>query len=200
MRVPLLFHHPSLPRIQLAINATSMSILPTILDLLTTTSSLSQQDSEIASDLLQQYEGQSLIREFEPERNGRQQWNMGVLNPGGTVLSVSSAAVPYRLIMPVCKSGVYRFTSNDMDPYEDSPLEEYSLDSMQKRVHKEIGKPAAQWVAEAEKVGKWWMLEMRRRWDFNGAALQNDRRPEELEGAGMKGTKTKRPWWNPRRR
>ncbi|TVY30053.1 hypothetical protein LHYA1_G002536 [Lachnellula hyalina] len=200
MRVPLLFHHPSLPRIQLAINATSMSILPTILDLLTTTSSLSQQDSEIASDLLQQYEGQSLIREFEPERNGRQQWNMGVLNPGGTVLSVSSAAVPYRLIMPVCKSGVYRFTSNDMDPYEDSPLEEYSLDSMQKRVHKEIGGPAAQWVAEAEKVGKWWMLEMRRRWDFNGAALQNDRRPEELEGAGMKGTKTKRPWWNPRRR
>jgi hypothetical protein len=197
MRVPLLFHHPSLPRIQLAINATSISILPTILDLLTTTSSLSKQDSKIASDLLQQYEGQSLIREFDPERNGRQQWNIGVLNPGGTVLSVSSAAVPFRLIMPVCKSGVYRFTSNDIDPYEDSPLEEYAIESMKKRVTTEISEAAADWVVDAEKVGKWWMLEMRRRWKFNGAALQDDRRPEELEGAGMTGTKKNRPWWNP---
>jgi hypothetical protein len=179
-------------------NATSVSILPTILDLLTATSSLGKQDSEIASDLIQQYEGQSLIREFEPERNGRQIWNMGVLNPGGTVLSVSSAAVPYRLIMPVCKSGVYRFTANDIDPYEDHPLEEYSLDAMRKRVAGEIGEEAAKWVVDAEKVGKWWMLEMRRRWSFNGAALQDDRRPEELEGVGMAGTKKKKPWWNPR--
>jgi len=200
MRVPLLFHHPSLPRIQLSMNATSVSILPTLLDLLTTTSSLGKQDSEIASDLIQQYEGQSLIREFESERNGRQIWNMGVLNPGGTVLSVSSAAVPYRLIMPVCKSGVYRFTANDIDPYEDHPLEEYSLDAMRKRVGTEIGEEAAKWVVDAEKVGKWWMLEMRRRWSFDGAALQDDRKPEELEGAGMAGTKKKKPWWNPRRK
>lgn len=197
LRVPLLFHHPALPRIQLDINATSLSILPTILDLLTATSSLSDRDTKIANDLIQEYEGQSLIRPFQPDRNGRQQWNMGVLNPGGTVLSVSSAAVPFRLIMPVCKSGVYRFTSNDIDPYEDSPVEEYTLSGMKKRVGKEISEAAAEWVGDAEKVGKWWMLEMRRRWKYDGAALQTDRTPEEMAGVGMAGTKKKNHWWNP---
>ena len=192
LRVPLIFHHPSLPRIQLAINATSLSIIPTILDLLITTSSLNTQDLDIASHLIHQYEGQSLIRPFIPKKHGRQQWNIAVLNAGGALLSVSSAAAPYRLVLPICKPGVYRFTDTDQDPNEVSAVDENSISALAKKLRRRFGDEAAEWVVEAEKVGKWWALEQRRRWGYEGASLQDDRRPEEMRGVG----KTKgRHWW-----
>ncbi|TVY83542.1 hypothetical protein LSUE1_G002197 [Lachnellula suecica] len=197
LRVPLLFHHPALPRIQLELNATSLSIVPTILDLLTQTESLNEEDAEIASSLTHQYEGQSLIRPFVRERNGRQQWNVGVLNAGGAVLSVSSAAVPYRLVLPVCKNGVYRFTDNLLDPHEQDPLEENNIEELVNSVARKYGVATtddpATWVVDAEKVGKWWGVEMRRRWRYGGAALQNDRKPAEMAGLGKV---KKEHWWN----
>ena len=192
LRVPMIFHHPSLPRIQLAINATSLSIIPTILDLLITTSSLNSQDLDIASNLIHQYEGQSLIRPFIPRRNGRQQWNIGVLNAGGALLSVSSAAVPFRLVLPICKPGVYRFTDTNRDPNEISATEKNSISALANSLRRTLGDEEAEWVVEAEKIGRWWVLEQRRRWGYDGAALQDDRRPDEMNGVG----KTKgRHWW-----
>ncbi|KFY44520.1 hypothetical protein V495_03416 [Pseudogymnoascus sp. VKM F-4514 (FW-929)] len=192
LRVPLVFYHPSLPRIQLGINATSLSIIPTILDLLVATSSLSTPDVDIASNLIHQYEGQSLIRPFVNNKNGRQQWNIAVLNAGGAFLSVSSAAVPYRLVLPICKAGIYRFTHTDQDPYEASPIEANSISALAEKLNKELGDEASQWVVEAEEVGKWWVLEQRRRWGFDGASLQDDRNPNDVDGMEKgKG----RHWW-----
>lgn len=197
VRVPLLFHHPSLPREQLHINATSVSIIPTILDLLTATSSLNKQDTVIAKNLIHQYEGQSLIRPFQSSKNGRQAWNIGVINAGGAILSVSSAAVPYRLAFPICRNGVYRFTDNVLDPNEIQPIEQYSLSALEKEVRKvygeELGDEVAEWVQSAGKVGKWWVLEQRRRWRYGGAALQDDRRSDEMDGMGKI---KKAHWWN----
>ncbi|CAG8956087.1 hypothetical protein HYFRA_00011871 [Hymenoscyphus fraxineus] len=198
MRVPLLFHHNSLPRIQLQVNATSTSILPTILDLLSTTSSLNKQDTDIAKNLVHQYEGQSLIRPFVPKKNGRQAWNIGILNAGGALLSVSSAAVPYRLVLPICRNGVYRFTDVLLDPNELHPIEDYSIETLAKQLrnfYKNIGadgEEAAKWISDAEKVGKWWVLEQRRKWRFGGSALQEDRKAEEMEGMGKVSQKK---WW-----
>ena len=193
IRVPLLFHHPSLPRIQLGVNGTSMSVIPTILDLLTATSSLNAQDSDIASNLIHQYEGQSLLRPYQVEKNGRQSWIISVINAGGAILSVSSAAVPHRLILPVCKSGVYRFTSTNRDPNELHPIEEYSISELAARVAQKYDDAAAEWVIDAEKIGKWWVLEQRRRWRFSGASLLVDQKPEEFKGAGEV---KKEHWWN----
>ncbi|TVY93390.1 hypothetical protein LAWI1_G001131, partial [Lachnellula willkommii] len=192
MRVPLVFYHPSLPRIQLGINATSLSIIPTILDLLVATSSLDGKDIDAASNLMHQYEGQSLIRPFVPERHGRQQWNIGVLNAGGGFLSVSSAAVPFRLVLPICKAGVYRFTDTDRDPNEISPIEENSIAALAKTLRRKHGDESSEWIAEAEKIGKWWVSEQRRRWRYDGASLQEDRKPKEMEDVGK--TKGKH-WW-----
>ena len=161
LAVPLVFHHPLLPRIQLDVNATSLSIIPTILDLLISTSSLNAQDLEIASNLIHQYEGQSLLRPYRTEKNGRQAWNIAVLNAGGAVLSVSSAAMPFRLVIPVCKAGVYRFTSTASDPNELAPMEEYSVTALAARVRRQHGDAAAKWVIEAEKIGKWWVFEQK---------------------------------------
>lgn len=197
MRVPLNFYHPSMPRLQLHVNATSLSIIPTLLDLLVTTSSLDAEDSNIASDLIQQYEGQSLIRPFQVRKNNRQAWNIAVLNAGGGFLSVSSVAVPYRLVIPVCKSGVFRFTSTDIDPNERNPIEANSITQLKSRVLRSVRRhlktEAGAWIEEAEQIGKWWVLEQRRRWRYQGATLQDDRRPTELKGAGAE---KKEHWWD----
>ncbi|EHL00447.1 hypothetical protein M7I_3529 [Glarea lozoyensis 74030] len=153
------------------------------------------KDTEIANNLVHQYEGQSLIRPFVTKKRGRQAWNVGVLNAGGAVLSVSSAAVPYRLVLPVCKNGVYRFTDVSKDPNELNPIEEFSVEALSKKVSKtytEEGEEVGQWVGDAAKVGKWWVLEQRRRWRFGGAALQNDRKSDEMEGMGKT---VKKHWW-----
>lgn len=178
---------------QLEVNATSLSIIPTILDLLVTTSSINKEDEVIASDLIQQYEGQSLIRPYQVRKNGRQAWNLGVINAGGALVSVSSAAVPFRLVMPICKSGSYRFTANDVDPAELHPVEGNSVKELAGKIMSSHGRDAVEWVQQAEKIGKWWVLEQRRRWRYNGASLQDDRTPEELEGAGAE---RKEHWWD----
>lgn len=194
LRVPLIFHHPLLPRIQLNINATSLSIIPTILDLLTSTASLNPSDSITANHLMNQYEGQSLIRPFQATKNGRHQWNIGVLSAGGAILSVSSAAVPHRLVLPVCKAGTYRFTSNLIDPDELDPIEDYSIVALARRVRndKRFGDAAADWVLQAERMGKWWVKEQRRKWGYRGASLMTDRTTSELKGVN---TTPKKHWW-----
>jgi hypothetical protein len=195
----------------LGINATSLSIIPTILDLLVETSSLNVPDVEIASNLIHQYEGQSLIRPFVARKEGRNHWhrdnwNIGVLNAGGAFLSVSSAVVPFRLVFPICKSGVYRFTNTDTDPYELDPIEANNINDLANilrsdpdyvnKLFKEDDasdpRLAARWVVEALSVGKWWVIEQRRRWGFDGASLQDDRDPNDVDG--MKKGKG-RHWW-----
>ncbi len=192
LRVPLLFHHPKLPRIQLQVNATSMSILPTILDLLTTTSSLDGMDTDIAENLIHQYEGQSLIRPFIREKNGRQVWNVGILNAGGSALSISSAAVPYRLILPICKNAKYRYTNTDRDPYELEPIEAMSIKRLGRKLTRRYGEAEGQWVVDAEKLGRWWVGRMRTRWRYYGTSLQRDRTAKEMKGTGVM---VHKHWW-----
>jgi len=149
---------------------------------------------DIASNLVQQYEGQSLIRPFQSRKHGRQAWNIGILNAGGAVLSVSSAAVPFRLVLPICKNGVYRFTDTSKDPNELAPVEEFSIEKLAQRMMKEYSDDvASKWVVEAEKIGKWWVLEQRRRWQYHGGGSVNDIDPNELKGMG---TVKKAHWWN----
>lgn len=176
----------------MGINATSLSIIPTILDLLVETSSLSALDVDIASNLIHQYEGQSLLRPFVTKKNCRQQWNIAVLNAGGAFLSVSSAAVPFRLVLPICKAGIYRFTDTERDPYEASAIEANSISALANKLRKKFGDEASRWVIEAEEVGKWWVVEQRQRWGFDGASLQDDRNPNDVDGMEKgKG----RHWW-----
>ncbi|ODA77199.1 hypothetical protein RJ55_06826 [Drechmeria coniospora] len=60
--VPLVLSHPKLPAIDTNDAVLSLQILPTILDLLVETGSLSEPDAAVARDLARNYEGQSLLR------------------------------------------------------------------------------------------------------------------------------------------
>lgn len=167
-RVPITFRHPQMPRVQYETNATSISILPTLLDLLVNTGSLNDQDTTTISDLVQDYEGQSLIRPYKPTHNGRRAWNFGVINGGGRMLALTSPDAPWRLVMPFDEKSAYRFTDLSTDPLELKPVEDWTKDGLAETVKHKYGEEAAKWVVEAEGVGKWWGLERKRLWGYTG--------------------------------
>ncbi|KAF5019423.1 hypothetical protein F66182_8577 [Fusarium sp. NRRL 66182] len=166
-RVPISFRHPNIPRVQYEANVTSISILPTILDLLVNSGSLNAQDSAIASDLANDYEGQSLIRPYQKTMDGRRAWNFGLINPGGGMLTVTSADAPWRLAVPLKKDLEYTFTDLGKDPLELDALDQWSIKAMIKDVKRKYGDEAAKWVHEADEVAHWWALERRRLWGYN---------------------------------
>lgn len=165
--IPLVFHHPLLPRMQVTANTTSLSLLPTLLDLLVQTRSLNDKDSDIASDLMNGYEGQSLIRPYKATHKDRQAWNFGLINPGGEILSVGSAAVPYRLILPMTDNFEYKFINPETDPEEKSILAEWEAEMLAEHVRGVHGDLAAKWVGEAVQVGRWWVGERKRLWNHH---------------------------------
>ncbi|RPA87628.1 alkaline phosphatase-like protein [Ascobolus immersus RN42] len=175
-RVPLVFRHPKLPRLQISAKTTSISILPTILDLLISSNSLSQGvETETAKHLIHEYEGQSLIRPYKTSKNGRRAWNFGVVNPGGTHLSVTSADTDFRLVIPVCEKAAHLFSNLRKDPGEVNIVQEWDEKKVVSTVRKQVGEEEAKWVEEALKVGAWWIWEGRRRWDYTGESRREDR-------------------------
>lgn len=166
-RIPVVFRHPLLPRIQVTANATTMSVVPTILDLLVNTNSLNSEDSEIARDLMNEYEGQSLIRPYQAQKNGRQAWNFGIINSGGTMLSVSSAASTYRLIVPLTTDFEYTFSDLGTDPHETDLITDWTLQGLIKQVQEDHGEEAAKWARDAESVARWWVEERKRLWNYH---------------------------------
>lgn len=173
-RVPLVFRHPRLPRIEVETNATSLSIVPTILDLLVHSNSLNAHDRRVAEWLAPEYQGQSLARPFKNSQRGRRSWNMGIINAGGSLLSVTSAGDPYRLVVPVQNSTKgyggkvfeYRFTHTGIDPAEKQALERWSLEELVPAVTKFYGAGAARWTESAALMGRWWIDEQKRIWNY----------------------------------
>lgn len=192
-RVPLLFLHPSIPRVQLSAKTTSLAIVPTILDLLIHTASLNTRNIETARYLIHQYQGQSLVRKFVPSKDGgRQLWYFGMINPGGSMMVVSSAATEYRLLLPLCSSSSFMFTDTGADPGEKDPIVEWTLENMVKTVRDMKGEEAAEWTMQAEKLGRWWFWEQRERWNYHKAARSTDRSAEDSQGGQIK----KEHWWD----
>ncbi|KAI9795216.1 MAG: hypothetical protein M1833_007298 [Piccolia ochrophora] len=174
--IPMVFHHPSLPRIQLNKTVTQLSVLPTILDLLTSTNSLSTPQTDIVKDLIPEYEGQSLIRRFLPSHDGRQAWHFGVVNPGGNQLTVVSSAHPFRLVVPICETTSFTFSDLEHDPLEARSVRDWDGgEPLIRKVAQAYGAEAAKWVDDAEKVSRWYVWEARRRWGYWGGTRREDR-------------------------
>lgn len=191
-RIPITFYHPLLPRALVKSTVTQLSILPTILDLLASTGSLSSADTAIARDLIPEYEGQSLIRNFVPSRDGRQAWNIGVVNPGGTHLALTSAARPYRYVLPVCEPTAFSFSHLEKDPAEAQAVKSWDGGAaMASKVRAAYGDDAAQWAREAEEIGLWYLWEARRRWGYWSGSRREDRGAGHAEDGLLKHDH----WW-----
>ena len=143
-----------------------MSILPTIFDLLAQTDSVPQVQKDVLSDVIPEYEGQSIIRPFQPSDQGRRAWNFGVANPGGNKLSIISSSDPYRLVRPLCEKEPFSFTHMTEDPWEESPLEDWDILKLINTAGEKYGSEASGWLSDAEAVSRWWVIDARRRWSF----------------------------------
>ncbi|KAI9825760.1 MAG: hypothetical protein M1819_000478 [Sarea resinae] len=172
-KVPLVFYHPLLPRLHLTAQASTMSVLPTILDLLVSSGSLDSADQNVAKHLLGEYEGQSLVREYQATYKGRKAWHVSLINPGGAFLAISAAALPFRLIMPLCHTAMLRFTDLSNNADEHVKLEAWSIEGLSTSVAAIYGVDAAQWTIEAKAVGTWWFWETKRLWGFGSSSRQN---------------------------
>lgn len=164
--VPMVFSHPRLPAINIDGRVTSLQILPTILDLLVESSSLNEKSARAIQDLLPLYEGQSMIRELVPEKDGKLDWQFTVMNTGATWLALRSAPKPYRLIIPLVPDVEWRFSDVDLDPHEEHTLQSFSLLPLLELVAKRHGDEAAQWVKDAANVAKWWVNENWARYEY----------------------------------
>jgi hypothetical protein len=168
-RVPLVFSHPNLPVIQLQESVTAMSIVPTILDLLIETGSLSDPERGAAKDLLRNYEGQSLIRSLErPEGETRQRWQFTAISPGGQGVSVRSMDEPrWRMVVPLIEDLEWWFSDLEQDAHEEDSIGTFGFVELLRAVEEKHGIEAAQWAEEAAFVTRWWVTENHDRWRYN---------------------------------
>ncbi|KAL7797534.1 alkaline-phosphatase-like protein [Trichoderma ceciliae] len=168
--VPLVFSHPQLPSIDINDAVVSYQILPTILDLLLETGSLSASQTGIAEDVIQNYEGQSLIRPLIHfnEKTGQPDWQFSVMNPGRATVAVRDARQPHwRLTVPIIENTEWRFTDLDTEPHEEEHLVAFEFAGFLHKIEEERSLEAAHWVEEAAFVARWWVEENSMRWHYN---------------------------------
>ncbi|KAK1966591.1 sulfatase [Colletotrichum sublineola] len=177
--VPLVLSHPNLPPITIDDAVSAQQILPTILDLLIETGSLSKPASKAASDLLHNYEGQSLIRPVKKSRPGTVyqrtplsppevgNWQFTVINPGRAMVGVRDARrKAWRLVVPVVDNIEWRFTDAEKDPRDADPVLGFELTDFLAKVEEAHGPDAARWVEEAAFIARWWVEENSKRWQY----------------------------------
>lgn len=163
-RVPIMFRHPHLPRYQYSVNASTLNIVPTIVDLLRSTGSLDSKDTAIADELIHEYQGQSLIRPYKPKEGNRRAWNFHVINIGAGMMAVTSADTHWRMVLPVQKTFEFRFTDLGSDPEEASPTTAWDPEQLTEAVDKQYGPEAAKWAKEAIDIARWHTIEQQRLW------------------------------------
>jgi hypothetical protein len=203
--IPLLFIHPDLPRLQLKASTTPLSIIPTVLDLLLQTGSLSEPAVETVNTLLPKYQGNSMIRELSysvltadggMEKAFFKPFHFSAINPGGSLLAISDASTSFRLIFPLCSSIPLRFTDIASDPTETDPAIAWTLDELIAIIKVKHGTKAKEWVKLAQELGRWWFWEQREKWDYWGYARSTGRGGAEVAGAGRV---KKKHWWETKR-
>ncbi|KAH6977560.1 sulfatase domain protein [Ilyonectria sp. MPI-CAGE-AT-0026] len=170
LHVPLVFSHPKLPVIDVEDAVTSHQILPTILDLLVETGSLSTSESQAARDLMRNYEGQSLLRPASDFSlvTGQPNWQFTIMNPGRAMLSVRDAHQPnLRVVVPIVHDIEWRFSNLTRDPHEQATVVAFDFRRFLGKVEREHSAEAAAWVEKAAFMSRWWVEENRRRWRFH---------------------------------
>lgn len=204
--IPLLFVHPDLPRVQLKASTTPLSIIPTVLDLLLQTDSLSDYAADTATTELPKYQGSSLIRHLNysvPTTDGSgvgsaffEPFHFSAINPGGSLLAISDASSSYRLVFPLCSSIPLRFTDIAMDPTEADPSIAWTMDELISIIKVKHGVKATQWAKLAQELGRWWFWDQHDKWGYWGNARATGRGGADVAGAGRV---KKNHWWETRR-
>ncbi|EGU74999.1 hypothetical protein FOPG_14705 [Fusarium oxysporum f. sp. conglutinans race 2 54008] len=168
--VPLILSHPQLPPFNVDDAVHSTQVLPTILDILLETGSLSPSSRDAASSLITNYEGQSLLRPSRTQTsdNSTGQWQFTVTNPGRAMLTVRDARFPNRhLVVPVIENVDWRLSDLEKDPHEYDSVQALDFTEFVKTVEGRFGRDVAEWAEEGAFVTRWFVKENGRRWRFD---------------------------------
>ncbi|KAL4892221.1 alkaline-phosphatase-like protein [Aspergillus ambiguus] len=183
-QIPIVLAHPHLPPVEITTPVMSDQIVPTILDLLIESSSLSPNGTTVAGDVRALYEGQSMIRPLAKEEENIQDWQFTVMNTGGSWLAVRSAARPgYRLVIPLIDDLEWRFTNLAVDPNELHPIKDFNLVDLAKTLDAKYGEDAVNWLRDAAHIAEWWVGENWRRYGYGTPETTGTRNMTE-ENAG----------------
>lgn len=162
--VPLVFSHPHLPIIDINDLVSSMSILPTVLDLLLETNGLSAPQQQAARDLLHSYEAPSLLRTLKSQER---RWYFTSVSPGGQAISTRSMDAPrWRLLVPLIQDAEWYFSDLETDPHEENQVASFDFVGMLRAVEKKHGADAAKWAEEAAFATRWWVVDNHERWRY----------------------------------
>lgn len=81
------------------------------------------------------------------------------------MVSVTAAGLPYRLVLPFKEGFEYVFSDLNQDPGE-LHLKLWTMKDLVDDVMSKHEASAAEWLEDAEQVGKWWVNEQRRIWGY----------------------------------
>lgn len=168
--IPLVISHPKLPAFDVHDAVHSSQVLPTILDLLLETGSLTNASRQAATDLIRNYEGQSLIRRprLVDEDTGQAYWQFTVTSPGRAMLTARDTRHPERrLVVPVIENVEWRVTNLTCDPEERDSLQGFDFVDFLKSVDEKYGREFAAWVEEGAFLARWFVKENSKRWRFD---------------------------------
>ncbi|EGX87938.1 sulfatase domain protein [Cordyceps militaris CM01] len=174
--VPIVFSHPNLPKVSIGDVVSTMQILPTVLDLLIESDSLSGESKRAATDLVQNYEGQSLLRPVHPAaENGHGDWQFSVTNPGGATLAARDGRnANWRLTFPITSGQDWHFVDASSNS---TGIFSLSFDTLRSRAETQLGREVADWLEEAAIVSRWWLDENQKRWRY-GKYTPNDNKKD----------------------
>lgn len=179
--IPVVLSHPNLPVIDVAESVSTMEILPTLLDLLRETGSLSEIASKAAGDLVANYEGQSLIRKLKhsayrvqdpaqlrnDDNKELRNWQFIVMNPGRAMLGVRDRRhKTWRLVVPVIHDVEWQFTDLETDPTDTDSVQAFDFEGFLNKIQQRHGKDQAKWAEEAAFIARWWVEENNKRYEY----------------------------------
>lgn len=177
-----------LSRIVLQSNISSDSILPTVLDILANSNSLSNdRQREFLRTLIPSYEGQSLLRPLKytihhsdadaavnttlpnSDNYSSSAMSFGLVNPGRShiVVVAQDPAIPWRLSMPICHHDRFVATNINEDSDENFPVLAVTIDRLLVKVRRRWGPEAAEWFDVAYRRATEWTLEVSRRYGID---------------------------------
>jgi hypothetical protein len=192
IHVPLVFSHPRLPSVEIDAPVISSQILPSIMDLLVSSSSLDETGSASLRALQSRYEGQSLIRpQFlrrpstkprvpsndkknrsmppsSDDKPAQRNWQFTVLNPGGSTISVRDATRPYRLTLPLATGFEWQFHDLAQDPIGNDIVRRLDPVDLIGYISGKYGEDVVSWIGQASEVTSWWWRENWRRYRYSG--------------------------------
>lgn len=167
--VPLVLSNPLLPSLQINESVNAAQILPTVLDLLIHSGSLSDSSLTAAKDLIGMYEGQSLIRKpvHESIQTKQGNWQFAIVSPGSPMVAARDTRFSeLRLVAPVIENQPWRFSNLTDDALEEHAILGIEYRSFIAAVEGRYGKAAAEWVEEGAFIVRWWLEDQKKRWRY----------------------------------